>query len=204
MRQFHDGLSGADDLPRLRQCFDHGSIGVGDQRRIIALVLCDFKLRLSGRQQGAGAIGRRLGLIVSRLRHGARGDQPPIARLIRRRLDHARPGRRDIADLRRDRVIIFGAVDPHERLAGLDGLAGIDQPLGDFARYPKTQIALDAGRNDTRESARRGLGGLDRGDPDQLGSGSRIAGWAGRGFGRCAGGEADRGERYECRETRWT
>ena len=45
-------------------------------------------------------------------------------------------------------------------------------------------------------------GGLDRGDPNQLGSGSRIAGWAGRGFGRCAGGEADRGEHYECRETR--
>ena len=54
---------------------------------------------------------------------------------------------------------------------------------------------------DARESARRGLGGLDRRDPDQLGSGSRIGGRAGRGFRRCAGGEADCGERCECRET---
>ena len=88
---------------------------------------------------------------------------------------------------------IFGAVDPHERLSDLDGLAGIDQPLGDFARYPKTQIALDTGRNDTGEPARRGLGGLDRRDPDQLGSGSRITGRAGRRFRRCAGGESERG-----------
>ena len=46
--QFHHRLSGADDLPRFRQSFDDGSIGIGEQRRIVALVLCDLELCLGG------------------------------------------------------------------------------------------------------------------------------------------------------------
>ncbi|GLC93901.1 hypothetical protein Tamer19_33090 [Cupriavidus sp. TA19] len=58
-------------------------------------------------------------------------------------------------------------IDAHQRLAALDGLARIDEPLNDFARHTKAQIALDSGGHDSRECTSRGGRILDDSDPDQ-------------------------------------
>ena len=62
----------------------------------------------------------------------------------------------------------------HERLASAHVLPGIDKALDHLARHAKAEIALDARRNNARESPLGGLGRLRDGDLDELGSLTRI------------------------------
>jgi len=58
-------------------------------------------------------------------------------------------------------------IDPHERLAALDGLPGIDQTLQDLSGHAEAEVALHPRRDDSRERTVRLDCGLDRRDPHE-------------------------------------
>jgi hypothetical protein len=55
----------------------------------------------------------------------------------------------------------IGGIDAHQRLAALDGLAGIDQPLQYLAGDAETEVALDPGGDGAGECAGGGFRLLD-------------------------------------------
>ena len=73
-----------------------------------------------------------------------------------------------------EREIEILLVEAHERLAGVNLLADIDEALDHLARNAKAEIALHARRNDARECPLGGHGRLRDGDLDELGSLTRI------------------------------
>ena len=146
MGEVDDDLPGRDHLARLDQRVHHRAIAIGEQNRIILLVPGDLLLRRCRVHQGLGAVGGSLGLVVGRLRDGARHRETPIALLVSIGLDPLGPCRSDIAGLGDKGVGIVGRIDPHERLAFPDHLARIDQTLDDLTLDAKAEAALDAGR----------------------------------------------------------
>ncbi len=118
----------------------------------------------------------------------------------RRGRDHARDRRLDV-----DRAA-FGQVEPGQRLAGGDGVAGIGQHVGDLQPLPlRPHRALlarnhDAGNLD--DIGKAGLRRLEHGDRGALG-GVGVVGGAGR-VGERGGGRRGRASlRESARETRW-
>ena len=58
-------------------------------------------------------------------------------------------------------------IDAHQRLAALDGLSGVHQPLQHLAGNAETQIALDPGADGAGERPGGGRRGLHRGHAHQ-------------------------------------
>ncbi|MNQ79039.1 hypothetical protein D3C85_939690 [compost metagenome] len=146
-RQAHDRLSRADDLPRFGQRIDDDAVGVRKQHGVTRRVLRNVGLRFGRLEIGPRRVGGRLDLLVGRGRYRAFGNQAAIARFVVGRLAGACPGGGHGFALRAGLQAQVDRVQTHQCLAPRHGLPGVDQPLEDFARYAKTEIALDACRH---------------------------------------------------------
>ena len=140
-------MAGGDDLPWLGQGLHHGPVGVSEQPRVSSLVSRDIGLRFSGRQLRFRAVGGRLGLIISLPRDPTVGRKLAIPRFVGPCLGSQRARRRDRVFLGGQREVEILRVEAHERLAGVNLLADIDEALDHLARNAKAEIALYARRN---------------------------------------------------------
>ena len=158
MRQLHHGLPGGDDLAGLGQGLDDGPVRVGEQQGVRDLVARHLGLGFGRRQLRIGTVEGRLDLVVFLLGRPARLAQLAVPGLVGRRLDREGAGGGDRFLPGREGELEIRRVEAHERLAGADGLPGVDQPLDHLARDAEAEIALDPGGDDARE---RPLGGSE-------------------------------------------
>ena len=174
MCQAQHGLSRRDDLARFRQRLHDDAVAIGQQHRIAAGVAGDIGLGLGRAELGLRGIGRRLDLVIRGHGDGAGAAQIAIARLVLGGLPGPRPRRRHRLLLRMGGQLQVLGIDAHQRLAALDGLSGVHQPLQHLAGNAETQIALDPSADGAGERPGRGRRGLHRGHAHQRRLGAGI------------------------------
>ncbi|MCY1329328.1 hypothetical protein D9M69_149220 [compost metagenome] len=151
MRHAYHDLAGVDDLSGIGQRLHDYAVGISEQNRVASCIACHIGLGFRCVELCPGRFRRGLDLVIGRCRYGAGPDQVAIPGLVLRGLPGPCPRRDDCLLLCVRRQLQVVRVDAHERLAALDGLAGIDQTLQHFARDTKAQVALDPGGNGSRE-----------------------------------------------------
>ena len=174
MGQLHDRLASCHHLPGFGQGLDDSAIGVCEQQRISGFVSRDIGLGRRGRQLRGRRVEGGLGLLVSLPTRPAGGGELAIAHLVTPSLDGRGARCRDGVFLGGQREVEILRIEAHERLAGVNLLADIDEALDHLARNAKTEIALDTRRNNPRECPPGGHGRLRASDLDELGSLTRI------------------------------
>src|SRR5437764_634126 len=144
-------LSGVHNLSGLGKCRYHDTLSIRDEIRVLRFIGGYACLSFCGGKLLACSICRSLHLVVSRRGCGSCGDQAAIPRFICGGLVRACPGGCDCPNLRGDCVSIVRSVDPHQKLPGMNNLAGVDETLCDFSWNSESEVALDASCNNTRE-----------------------------------------------------
>ena len=149
------GLAGRHHLARLDQGRGDDAAGVGDERRIGQRVLGEFDRALGAIEARARFVGGGLGLVELRVGGPALGAQILGALLGGAGLrQHAGGGAEfGLGLLGLQFQIDF--IEGRQRLADIDGLADLDQALGDLAGDPKAHVGFDPGLDGADEAALR-------------------------------------------------
>ena len=144
-------------LARLDQGRGDDAAGIGRQRRIGQRVLGEFDRALGAVEPRAGLVGGGFGLIELRVGGPALGAQILGALFGGGGLrQHAGRGAQfGLGLLGLQFQIDF--IEGRERLADIDGLADLDQALGDLAGDPKAHVGLDPRLDGADKAALRRL-----------------------------------------------
>ncbi len=152
------GLAGGHDLAGIDQGRGDDAAAVGQQRRIRERVPGEFDRTLGAIEARPRLIGGGTALVHLRVGGPALGAQILGALLGGARLRQHAGGGAEFGLRLLGLQLQVDLIEGGERLADIDGLADLDQALGDLAGNPEAHVGLDPGPDGADKAALRGLG----------------------------------------------